>query len=33
LFVGDNIGEVKVLAIEQRSVKVELHGVTKVLWL
>jgi hypothetical protein len=33
LFVGDQIGEVKVIAIEQRSVKVELRGVVKVLWL
>ncbi|MCX8156399.1 MAG: hypothetical protein N3J91_08135, partial [Verrucomicrobiae bacterium] len=33
LFVGDQIGEVKVIAIEPRSVKVELRGVVKVLWL
>ena len=33
LFVGDQIGEVKVIAIEPRSVKVELHGAVKVLWL
>jgi hypothetical protein len=33
VFVGDNIGDVKVLAIDQKSVKVELEGATKTLWL
>jgi hypothetical protein len=29
LFIGDYIGEVKVVAIDHRSVKVELEGATK----
>jgi len=31
LFVGDFIGEVKVIAVDQRSVKLELEGATKTL--
>lgn len=33
VFVGDHIGDVKVLAIEPKSVKVELEGAIKTLWL